>query len=406
MNAGIAIKLAILAAISVAVIALAMMTAVPEGDETFPAMYIDTENGSEIVSKEDYITCTVDLLGGGQELDGEPAKIKGRGNTNWESPKKPYSLKFDSKTEVLGMAAAKKWVLINNYFDQSLSRNYLASLVAGVLDCSSNMDCEFVHLYVNGEYRGLYLLSEKIEIGKNRVNIKDPEGGLAFIVEMDVRGSDEGVEGTDYFLVDGMPYLVKDPDCTPEQIDIVRDSMERAWKGIGSGNWDEVMECIDPESFASSYILHELFGNEDVGRSSFYMYMAEDGKIHSGPAWDLDKTAGNGNRYYSQIPDHMYAAETNIWYSKLLEYPEFRVAVASKLAESADPIREALDEGRGFILDHKGDFYKNFNRWNVIGTVISGSPDQAVIMNWEGHLDSVLDWLDRKLDFMSEAHLG
>ena len=404
MNTGIAIKLAILAAVSAAVIILAMMAAVPEGEESFPAMHIDTENGSEIVSKEDYISCKVDLLGDGQELDDEPAKIKGRGNSTWNSPKKPYSLKFDSKTDVLGMNAAKKWVLVCNYYDQSLSRNYLASLVADTLDCSSNMDCRFVHLYVNEEYRGLYLLSEKIEIGKNRVDVKDPEGHMAFIVEMDTRAPEEGVEGTDYFLVDEMPYAVKDPDCTPEQMDAIKNDMASAWNGITSGDWNEVQKYIDPESFASSYILHELFSNEDVGISSFYLYMAEDSRLYSGPAWDLDRTAGNGNRYYSLLPDHMYAAETNIWYSELLEYPEFREIVASKLSESTDLIRKSLDEGKAFILDHKGDFYKNFNRWSVIGTVLSGLPEQAVIMHWEEHVDLVLDALDKKLNAMNEVY--
>ncbi len=404
MNTGIAIKIAILAAVSATVIILAMMTAIPEGEESFPAIHIDTENGSEIVSKDDYITCTVDLLGDDQELDDEPAKIKGRGNTTWNSPKKPYSLKFDSKTDVLGMKAAKKWVLVCNYFDQSLSRNYLASLVADTLDCSSNMDCRFVHLYINGEYRGLYLLSEKIEIGKNRVDVKDPEGRMAFIVEMDIHAPEEGVEGTDYFLVNKMPYTVKDPECTPEQVEAIKNDMQSAWKGITSGNWNEVEKYIDPESFASSYILHELFSNEDVGRSSFYLYMAEDSKLYSGPAWDLDRTAGNGNRYYSLLPDHMYAAETNVWYSELLEYPEFREIVISKLAESTEPIKKSLEEGKSFILDHKEDFYKNFNRWNVIGTVISGSPEQAVIMHWEEHVDLVLDLLNKKLDAMTEVY--
>ncbi len=404
MNTGIAIKIAILAAVSATVIILAMMASVPEGEESFPAIHIDTENGSEIVSKDDYITCTVDLLGDGQELDDEPAKIKGRGNTTWESPKKPYSLKFESKTDVLGMNAAKKWVLVCNYFDQSLSRNYLASLVADTLDCSSNMDCRFVHLYINGEYRGLYLLSEKIEIGKNRVDVKDPEGHIAFIVEMDVRASEKGVEGTDYFLVNKIPYTVKDPDCTPGQVDAIKNDMQSAWKGITSGNWNEVEKYIDPESFASSYILHELFSNEDVGVSSFYLYMAEDSRLYSGPAWDLDRTAGNGNRYYSLLPDHMYAAETNVWYSELLEYPEFREIVISKLAESTEPIKKSLEEGKSFILDHKEDFYKNFNRWNVIGSVISGSPEQAVIMHWEEHVDLVLDLLNKKLDAMTEVY--
>lgn len=78
--------------------------------------------------------------------------------------------------------------------------------------------------------------------------------------------------------------------------------------------------------------------------------------------------------------------------------------VISKLAESTEPIKKSLEEGKSFILDHKEDFYKNFNRWNVIGTVISGSPEQAVIMHWEEHVDLVLDPLNKKLDAMTEVY--
>ena len=103
--------------------------------------------------------------------DGE-LEIRGRGNSSWEAPKKPYRVKLGSKADIFRIGANKHWTLLANYYDPSLSRNKLSYDFSGELGLVS-MDSENVILIMNGEYQGVYQLCEHIRIDKTRINITD-----------------------------------------------------------------------------------------------------------------------------------------------------------------------------------------------------------------------------------------
>ena len=111
-------------------------------------------------------------------------EMKGRGNSSWNRyDKKGYQIKFSSKTSVLGMPAAKKWILVPSAGDGSLMRNKIAYELAGSAgSLAYTTEGRFVDLWVSGEYRGLYLITEKVEIGSSRLNLKDDKGVL---IELD-----------------------------------------------------------------------------------------------------------------------------------------------------------------------------------------------------------------------------
>jgi uncharacterized repeat protein (TIGR02543 family) len=148
---------------------------------TLPIISISTQNNKKIGSKTIYIGCSVNVGDNniGCSLRNASAKIRGRGNSTWSQfQKKSYRLKFDSKTDLLGLGSAKDFLLISNSFDMSQMRNYAAYTLAGLFGDNVTTKCAFAHLYVNGEYTGLYLVTEHTEVGKNRVNIGDgTEGG-------------------------------------------------------------------------------------------------------------------------------------------------------------------------------------------------------------------------------------
>lgn len=141
-----------------------------------PVIYIDTENGVDVVSKEEYINSNIFIQGNklyGNQYDGE-AKIKGRGNTSWYMPKKPYKIKLDSKADLFGFGKNKHWVLLANYTDNSLLRNKTAYDMSNELGLVS-MESTWVDVIFNGEYAGDYQLCEHIRIDKNRVDIENIE---------------------------------------------------------------------------------------------------------------------------------------------------------------------------------------------------------------------------------------
>ena len=146
-----------------------------------PVVYINTENGAPIVSKEDYINA--DLIIQGNEtynsdtttLYNGVTEIRGRGNSTWGQPKKPYKLKLDKKTDVFGMGKNKHWVLLANYMDESLQRNTLAYNLSGSMGMNQ-MSTVYVDVILNGDFIGNYQFCEQVRVDGTRVDVFDWEG--------------------------------------------------------------------------------------------------------------------------------------------------------------------------------------------------------------------------------------
>ncbi len=372
-----------------------------DDESSLPCMYIDIP-GKEAVSKDAYVSCRITVDSEDCSLSDADAGIKGRGNSTWGLPKKPYNIKFDKKTDLFEIGSAKTWVLLANYLDKSMVRNFLSYTVAEALGSEYTTATQFVNLFINGEYQGLYLLTEKIQIGEERVDIAesdDEDNNFSFIVEMDSHAFKDGAEGVDYFSVNGRDYSIKDPDCTPEQVGMVKAFMEEAWDAIGSGDWRRVDGILNVDSFVSTYIVEELFHDADVDLTSFYLFRGPDEKLHSGPIWDFDLCAGNYNATRANDPDRLYAAEKSIWYSSLLRYDEFRGMVSDKLSESKTMITQALDRGLQYLDMNEGDFVRNFERWPILDRHVTMNPFTLMLLDtWQEHVDYTVSWLNRSLD--------
>lgn len=152
-----------------------------------PVMYIDTEGGAEVVSKDDYLNAQVYLQGndqyGSKVLYTGATEIKGRGNSTWKwFPKKPYRLKLDKKADLLGLGKSKHWVLLANYVDESNMRNMLAGEIATKMNVGK-MDGTWVELVMNGQNMGTYMLCEHVRLAEDRVNVFDWESAAEDIAE-------------------------------------------------------------------------------------------------------------------------------------------------------------------------------------------------------------------------------
>lgn len=129
-----------------------------------PRIVIETENRKAIVDRETEIPAKMQIWGDSTaESEIMDLTIRGRGNSSWEMPKKSYKIEFDKKQSMLGMPKDKDWALIANYADKTLMRNYLAYRLSAALDVFYAPRCEFAELYVNGNYLGVYLVTETIK---------------------------------------------------------------------------------------------------------------------------------------------------------------------------------------------------------------------------------------------------
>lgn len=145
-----------------------------------PVIYVDTEGGQDIVSKEDYINSNFRIQGNKEynstntTLYDGTIKIRGRGNSTWGQPKKPYKVKLDEKTDLFGFGKNKHWTLLANYTDESHMRNTIAYNLSGDMGMPY-MQSVHVDLILNGEYRGTYQFCEQVKIAGSRVDIHDWE---------------------------------------------------------------------------------------------------------------------------------------------------------------------------------------------------------------------------------------
>ena len=167
-----------------------------------PVVYINTEGGQAITSKETYIDATLTVQGNETynskttKLYNGATEIRGRGNSTWSQPKKPYRLKLDKKTDLLGMGKSKHWVLLANYLDESLLRNTLAYNLSGAMGMEQ-MATVFVDVVLNGDFVGNYQLCENIRVDPTRGDIFDWESFAedSAAVIADANGMDEDTAG-------------------------------------------------------------------------------------------------------------------------------------------------------------------------------------------------------------------
>ena len=145
-----------------------------------PVLYVNTENGQAITSKEDYINGNFRIQGNEEynaantTLYDGAIEIRGRGNSTWANPKKPYKIKLDKKTDIFGFGKNKHWVLLANYTDESHMRNMLSYNLSGAMGMPY-MQNVHVDLILNGKYQGTYQFCEQIKMADGRVNIHNWE---------------------------------------------------------------------------------------------------------------------------------------------------------------------------------------------------------------------------------------
>ena len=298
------------------------------------------ESGLITVRIEDY-----DGTPGMKTKDGVPiyetdTQIKGRGNYSWKWEKKPYALKFDSKTEVLGMPAHKRWVLLANWRDRTLLRNdatfWLAKKAQDELPYTTRG--QFVELEFNGDYRGNYYLCEQIKIDENRVNITsiddnatDPTGG--FLMEIDSYWDEVNKFKSAYF---DLRYMFKDPDEDADALeadgkielatnyraayDWMEDYINRFEKVVKTKSAVEAGQYtnyLDIDSAIMFMLLNELVGNGDFfqtsndevfGPHSTYLYKnkGENAKLYMGPLWDFDYLTFTPNTKWRGFDSYQY----------------------------------------------------------------------------------------------------
>jgi hypothetical protein len=387
-----------------------------------PTVYLRTDNAAPILTKTDWVKGSIAIAGGStpwsKPLAKAPMKVRGRGNSTWGMPKKPYRFTLDESASLLGLPKAKKWVLLANYADKSLIRNSVAYATAATMDALAFAPHQYpVILSLNGEYQGLYTLGEQIETASGRVELEKPDDSPAtsWFLEVNMRIDSEfqgGVEGKDFFTSpSGVKFEYKTPDTdviTEKQKASIAAHMAEVEKAVLSGQG--YAEYINTASFIDWLIVEELFKNQDsIFLSSVYLSRKKGGKVSIGPIWDFDLSAGNSD--YGSIgdvpvksPEGFFALYSE-WYSGLYRDHEFRKAVAARWREK----RTSLESQTFRFIDEYAALLAplekaNFTRWPIMGTYVWPNPPELVaIKTHQGQVEAYRTWMKARFAWMDEA---
>lgn len=252
--------------------------------DVLPVLRISTENKVEVTSKEVYQKAFM-------EIEGEnPFKgnieIRGRGNTTWTYPKKPFKIKLDEKAGLLGLPKAKRWVLLANYLDPSLMLNAVSMKLGQLLNMEYTNHIIPVDLWLNNEFLGNYTLTEQIEVGENRVNIGND--GVLLSLDTIIESDDIYFESQNYHL----PVQVKHPENYDEiGLDEIKEDFNELENSVFNESFPltDYLNYLDAESVAKYLIVYTLTCNEEINHpKSTYMYKRAGSKFKLGPIWDFD----------------------------------------------------------------------------------------------------------------------
>ncbi|MGZ5660491.1 MAG: CotH kinase family protein [Usitatibacter sp.] len=407
--------------------------AFPAALTDLPQLRIATKNGAPVDSLEVYVDATFALTNPAVSSEASTlnGKMRGRGHSTWGWPKNPYKVQFSNDAayakiaDVLGMRKNRNWALLADYFDRSLMRNKLALSLANSSVFSDglkwNPSGQHLEVYLNGDYIGVYLLTEDIRIAPERLDIRvmsaDPaanqvDGG--YIVEIDARLDcyNDGVLNLQHHTPQGVPLCVSKPDegsITLPQLAYVKGAIDAAEQDLYLRN---EIGRIDAASFADWYLVQELFRNADaVFWSSDYMWKDTDAAanprdrlLNMGPIWDFDRAAGNVNYNDGWLTEGCWVTKTlphsPNWFSKIFDNPQFLDLTLARWKQK----RPALEKYVNYSIDAyarrlDAAQQRNFARWPIFGTQLTNyytfSTYAEEVAFVKKFLNDRMAWLDK-----------
>lgn len=416
-----------------------------------PIISVYTKDRAEVLSKEEYVECAIDVFNCEDEyiLQEATGGIRVRGNSTsyygdveqMRLNKVPYRIKFDEKQSMLGLndsAECKSWVLLKTEWD--LAKNSLAfrmgrAILDGHAFCT---DSKYVHLYVNEEFQGVYLLCEQSQVNKYRVNIAEPDDeqtdlNIGYYMEIDNYFFEEPENS--YFFVDyangsatdlngesrdfvRAEYVVKSDFYADEQVDFIGKYVNNTFDVIYnactnniyqtvdangdlidsdfSSSYEVANNLLDLESVVNMYILYEIVHDHDVGEGSFYMCIdfSEESnceKLQFTSPWDFNWAYEYDpvERYYAAaFSDKDFVEEfgdrSNPWFILLMNEDWFVEMVKEKwtVLRSSGALDNCVDTEYEYINTHVYEL---------------GKYDEYTIENANYLLDNVrsrFEWLD------------
>ena len=443
----------------------------PETDAVpMPRLDIYTDDGHDVTSKDHYKHGTATLSNCHEKFAFENVgvNIRARGNSTFHAPKKPFRLKFDAKQEMLGLnggKAYKSWVLMADYYDGSMLRTFGTFKFAKALMENKyySSDCTHVEVYLNGEYRGVYLLCEQTQMNRGRVDIPEKADGdtslehgylmigvggqvdepelITIPVDLDI--TDRTGQTRYYHSIN---FTLSGGTYTKEQKDYVTRYVSGVFKVVGkavyeneyytlhrdgrltpkrSFEWavtdeekqiETVSAVFNIESAVSMCILDEICKNLDAMAFNMYVDLSPegDGVLTLAAPWDFDFSMANTHYSTTHSYTGFYATNfsesegvrVNLWYVMLGSIPWFDEMVKAHWQENYVELKTVVSEMISVNYAYDAAFNRDWDRWGKpVNRNLIHHHAQGDLATFDEHLDAgtfVTDWLTMRLWWLNK----
>lgn len=370
------------------------------------ALYIDTRNGSmdrihENKDHEEFATFSLYTPEGELDHTETTMRIKGRGQVSWEADKRPYLMTLSESHSLLHMESGEKWVLLANAYDQSNLHNELALTLARKSGLEWTPDSAYVDLYLNDQYAGLYLLTEKVNSDNFQKTLsQDPN---SFLCKVDLTYRTDSMNHPFVSSMGRTVDIIYPLEPTESDFQRIQNEVAQMESAMLSHDPFSRTRKLNLDSWAKKYMVDEITGNGDSDIASVYFYYLN-GQFHAGPVWDYDKSFRTGrfltpSTFFARLPikSHQYISQ---YYGSLSENDIFNNYVEHLYAEEFIPILHSMVEKDIDILATRiaDASYMNTLRWRSMFGMSEESP-----IDPDSLANDISDFLTARMDFLSSA---
>lgn len=377
-----------------------------------PTLFIDTKSGSmeylnaDKANEETGSICLINQTKN-VEYQGKLKKISGRGNSTFSTSKKAYSFTLKDSRALCGLDSGKKWNLLAMYYEYDKIHTKLVYDMADFLNMEYNPGCTWVDLYCNGEYQGLYLLTEAVTVADGRVEIhnldKENDGNSnisgGYLIEREIAERLEAEEVG--FTTDTCNYLftLKSPkEPSSDELNYIKGYVQNIENLLLAGD-ESYKDYIDIDSFAKQFLIDKIVLNPDAMKmSAFYYKDRNSDLLKAGPLWDYDRAFG------TSLPDYTasiegYPNSMNDWYMPLYNDTEFR----SKMIDYYTQLLPFFED----MLNNRIDEYvqilsSSVNMDTTLRPISTTQNDMMSYMEYESYVKYLKYFLANRLNYLNE----
>lgn len=381
-----------------------------------PTIYIDTYRNAAINSKVNYIYCTLRYVDEQDQVTTyDSVMIRGRGNSTWGLPKKPYKLKFNKKERFLGpdRANAKKWTLLANAADKTLIRNAVTSAMGEFTTLPFNPAYKFVDLVLNGRYQGNYQVSDQVDVRKRRVNITEQD--LPLTNESDITGGyllevdgfqDGNCFTTNRYAVPIRIHYPDDEDIAGRQNNYIRNYMADFEATLRSADYADpergYRALVDTTSLIDWFLCTEISANLDGYYSTYFYKEQGNPRLFWGPLWDYDIAYENDYRTtgtaYALMTDVGFG-QTKQWLNRMWQDEWFQRRVYQRYSELLNQglvghLHATIDSLTA-LIDQSQQL--NYERWGINRRVYH---ELVVYNSYDQYVSDLHAFIDTHCDYL------